>query len=256
MRLTRIEGLPPSVSPVQLSASLAARVAGDAIVGTGAMTPGEADLDPRQQRHLSPAPQTPMPDGERAEARRLFVQADRLCQPADPRLIAFWCAKLSSLPFRPAQQAWVDAAIEAICIACAELPGVVWTNETLAEALRTFERWPSPAQVYALLEPKARPFWRTRDGLRRALEAPPPPVVPREPPTPGALEAVAGMVASITAEIRQGYRASRDLPKERPPVPVSAGALLATYERLAAQGDTSAAIRVAMLRKQLGEAGA
>jgi hypothetical protein len=40
MRLTRIEGLPPAVNPVQLSASLAARVAGDAIVGTGAMTPG------------------------------------------------------------------------------------------------------------------------------------------------------------------------------------------------------------------------
>jgi hypothetical protein len=253
VRLTRIEGLPPALKPVQLSAMLAARVAGDVMVGTGSMTAAEADLDPRQQRHLSHAPQEPMGDAERAEARRLFVQADRLCKPGDPKLVAFWCGRLRVLPFKPETEQWSVNAIEAICLACAELPGAVWTNETLAEALRTFRRWPAPAEVFALLEPVARPFWISRDGLRRALEAPKPPVVPREPPSEQALEAVADVVAKLKAEIRSNSRAVRDLPKERPPVPVSAGVLLATYERLAAQGDQAAAIRVGMLRKQLGE---
>jgi hypothetical protein len=78
---------------------------------------------------------------------------------------------------------------------------------------------------------------------------------PRDPPTEAELAAISGIVRAWQME-RPIYLRSGQLPAEevRPrPLALSPERLLATYERLAAQGDTAAALRVAMLRKSLAE---
>lgn len=254
MQVSRIEGLAWSIKPVALSMSLANRIAGDLSIGNGTLTPEQADLDPRQQRHLSPATADPPTEGERAEAQRQFVQAMKLCRPASPALVAYWCARLRALPGGPESEARAQEMIGGICLACGDLPGAVWSNENLAEALRTFTRWPAPAQVYAFAAEKARPFWRIRDGLRRILDEPvaAPVVEPRVPPSPQAIAEVEAVTRALRAEFRR-FQPPQPLVAGKTATAVSAGALLATYERLAAQGVAGAGIRVEMLRKQLAQ---
>jgi hypothetical protein len=266
MRLARIEGLPPAVRPIALSASLHQHINAAVPLGsTSNLRPAgdrptveEAEADPRMVAHWSP-PADPPTEGVLDEARRKLAAAEKLCQPADPRLMAFWCGRLLGLPFAPESEAAGDGAIAAICLACADLPGAVWTNETLALALRTWTRWPAPAQVYALLAEQAKPFLRVRDGLRRVLAAVPAaqPQEPLMPPKPEERDAVHAIVEAWKAEI--GYHRCQPLPPAeqravRPLKPVPQAELLAAYEQLAAQGDAAAAIRVNMLRQRLEEA--
>lgn len=265
-QLTRIEGLPPELKPVQLSADLASRVADTSapLGSTSSLQPAgerltveEAEADPRLVPHWSPpTPRLPLSEGQRDEARRKYLQAERLCQPADPRLAAFWCAKLRTLPFGPDNEGRSQEAIATIVSACNDLPGAVWTNENLVLALRTFRRWPSPGEVYALLEPKARPFWASRDGLRRTLNTPVATVEPqRQPPTNEAMAEVHGLVEAFKREVRQYAPSWKPPPEARSRATMSTGQLLQAYEALAAQGDAGAKLRVEMLRKQLAKEG-
>jgi hypothetical protein len=256
MRIAAIEGLPPSLKPVALSAGLASKVAGDVRFGSAERpTLADAESDPGLVAHVSPAPAEPLTDGERAEAERTLLRAERDCRPASHALIAYWCGRLRALPNAPQGDHWQAVAVDAIIAGCGDLPGVVWTQEHVTEALRTFERWPSPKQVYDLLRAKARPFLRVRDGLRRAVTAPEPVPAVREAPTPEALAVVQETVRALTGEIRQRAQASHAAEvTAKPRAVMSDGALLAQYERLAAEGDAGARIRVAMLRKRLAEA--
>jgi hypothetical protein len=262
MQLARIEGLPPDVKPLALSASLTRHItASEPLGSTSNLQPAgehptlaEAEADPRMVAHLSP-PSDPPTEGEREEARRKLGVAEKLCRPGEPRLIAFWCARLRGLTGAPESQTGSQGAIAAICLACADLPGVVWTNENLALALRTFTRWPAPAQVYALMAEQAKPFLRTRDGLRRVLDtAPAQPVEQAMPPTPEALDHVRQVVSAFVVE--RGYRRNQPLPpaQERSvssPQPMAPATLLAAYEKLAAQGQPGAALRLEMLRRSM-----
>jgi hypothetical protein len=76
---------------------------------------------------------------------------------------------------------------------------------------------------------------------------------PRDPPTEAELAAVDEIMRQWRMQI--GYGKSRPLESEAAPESklLPPAALLATYERLAAEGDTAAAIRVALLRRKIAE---
>jgi hypothetical protein len=74
---------------------------------------------------------------------------------------------------------------------------------------------------------------------------------PRAPATEAERAYVGGIVRAFAAE-RRHYQPSRDLPQAGiQPKPVSAGVLLASYEKLAAEGDKAAKLRLEMLRRSI-----
>lgn len=240
LSIQRTEGLAAFAKPVPVTASLAYHVAGDTVIDgmlvRAVGKPSQADI---------------------SEAQRKLQEAEHLCRPADARTIAIWCQRMKVLPWAPADTDQSQAAITAICMACGELPAGVWTAETAAIALRTWVRWPAPAQIYELLSSAARPFWRSRDGLRRVAGAgddKPQPAA--ELPGPDAQVHVAALVKAFVAE-----RSFNDPnhAEARPPVaakPLSDGALLAVYER-EASGDgpfaKASATKAEFLRKRLAK---
>lgn len=233
------ETLPVAAKPVTMTASLAYYVAGDRVIGGDLHPihggPGRADI---------------------SEARQKLTEAEHLCRPSSPRDIAIWCKKLESLPWAPATRELSQAAVVAICTACAELPAAVWTVETAATALRTWVRWPAPAQVYALLSEQARPFRESLEGLRRVAAGgtTSSPRDERDARTPEAIAHVSAIVGAFAAE-----RSFTDPnhPQAAPAVkaaPLSDGALLAAYEKEAAGDGPFAqlsAARAVALRKRI-----
>lgn len=237
----RTDGLAAFAKPVPVTASLAYHVAGDTVIDGMLVRaigkPSPADIN---------------------EAQRKLQEAEHLCRPTDARTIAIWCQRLKVLPWGPPDTDASQAVIIAICMACGELPAGVWTAETAAIALRTWVRWPAPAQIYELLSGVARPFWRSRDGLRRVAESgdDKPPIAP-ELPGPDAKAHVAALVKSFVAE--RSFNDPNHV-EAKPPVsakPLSAGALLAVYER-EAEGDgpfaKASATKADFLRKRLAKA--
>jgi hypothetical protein len=74
---------------------------------------------------------------------------------------------------------------------------------------------------------------------------------PRDPATEAERAYVGGIVRAFAAE-RRHYQPSRDLPQAGiQPKPVSAGVLLTSYEKLAAEGDKAAKLRLEMLRRSI-----
>ena len=105
------------------------------------------------------------------------------------------------LPGAPNGQGAGKAAAVALVTACGDMPAAVWTTATVAEGLRTFEWFPPPAKVHALLLPLAETIRRTRDGLRRIIcQAAETASTPKQDKGPHAQEFVAGIDKAFAAE--------------------------------------------------------
>lgn len=204
---------------------------------------GERRLD----GHVSPLHGTPSP-ADRAEAQRLLPQVEHLCREPDGRIVAEWCARLVPSVRNPPGQQDLRLKVQAIAMACADLPAAVWTAATLTEAMGAFAFWPAAADVRTLLMPHAERLWRQRDGLKRVASMREEGAADhRDAPSEDEKAAVSSIVNQLIADQKQE-------PTHRPkaePRHLSDGALLATYERLAADGNQAAATRAAMLRARL-----
>lgn len=235
------ETLPALARPVPLSASLSHHVAGDTIIdGMLVRTVGRPSLADIQ------------------EAQRKLREAEHLCRPGNPRHIAVWCKKMEILPWAPTTEDASKASIMAICEACAALPAAVWTSDSAVVALRTWKRWPTPSDVYVLLSDLAKPYRRALSGLQRvAATGAPEPLEVKSAPTPDAPTHVASLVQAFIAE--RSFNAPGASPSDdRPvtPAPLSDGALIQEYERIASEGRPfagAAATRAKSLRKRLHE---
>lgn len=184
-----------------------------------------------------------------AEALDKIARAEAACRPARHGIIAQWCQRLTSLPWGPTTQDASKAAIAAIILACGDFPAGVWTVETSTLALRTWKRWPAPAQVYELLEPIGTVFTNTRDRLKAIASTSTKPA--RGATAPGRSEAaiahVKATVAAFVAERSFMQPKSAPAAKEVKPAPLSSGALLASWRKLADEGIPGAKERVAFL---------
>lgn len=189
------------------------------------------------------------------EAAARLSQVEHMCRPAPNALIAAWCRKLvPHLPKAPIDETGFNRSVEGFVLACGDLPYSVWTQQTVAEALKVLKWWPSPAQVREVLLPVASPIWKMYNGLETAVrlsdgtaQAPEP-----EAHTDDAKAHVSAITAAFVAErsFNDPNHAQHRGPAKA--APLSDGALLATWEKAQADGIPGASIRVQQLRERLG----
>lgn len=198
------------------------------------------------------ASERPVFDPDAAVALRSMEQ---LCGPPDRWLIEAWLNRLSAGMKRPVSGAEIQLRTAAVCVACSGVPLGAWSHETVVEALRKFDWFPSAAEVFRLLEPHAKRILGERDALARIVEADPerPRAVVSEP-TEDEKAAVAEIVQKFHRE--RSFAQDNLMPRMRMIRPKRSQdvALLSMYRKLAAGPDKSAAasVRVNMLERKLG----
>ena len=139
-------------------------------------------------------------DAMRREAKSAADAMRAQCEPATFATVKDWLAMLNNAVKNPMEREEFLDRCEAITIACGDLPHVVFTPATQREALRTFEFFPSVAQVHALLRPHGAPLTARRAALKAIGKmAAPEPTEPVDK-GPEAQEHVAAVVASFMAE--------------------------------------------------------
>lgn len=116
------------------------------------------------------------------------------------------------------------------------------------EAMRRFQFWPAVFDVAEMFEEDLKAEQRSRDLQARHAALPP----PEEPPplTEEQRAAMAEKARALAAELR-GNGTSEAPRVTGKALPLSHGALLAHYERLAAEGNGAAALRAEALRRAI-----
>ena len=128
--------------------------------------PGTAPDDPG----LRVAPTEPWFD---LRAAALVPAYRAACAPPDPLALQTWLMRLNAAVRNPQPREASALRIAAIATACSDIPRGAWTLETLAEALRAFEWWPSAAEVYKLLQPHGKRLTGTLEALEKIAKAGP-----------------------------------------------------------------------------------
>lgn len=195
----------------------------------------------------------PLHPQSRHEAERGRDILASMCQPIDRQQLVAWLYPLvAASRIVPSDEDFMAKA-SVIATAVSDFPRACFTTETQREALRVFKYFPSAADVCDLLEPTRKRLVDRYHALLAMLR-------PREPdPEPTDRQKLTqAQRDAILAEFHPRFEAV--MAEARQPevaklthkaLPMSDGALLATYERLAADGNTAAAIRVQMLRKKI-----
>lgn len=140
------------VAPVEPSADLSALIAA---VQRGV---------PMTARDLTPA---------LVSEARAIAEEQNTNVPAQEIIIAAWVKKLIPLTVNPPTDPADSAAkISAICEICGDMPAAVWTPETRKAWVTQGPQgkfWPSPAELYAHLQPYADKLRRSVEGCRRIV---------------------------------------------------------------------------------------
>jgi hypothetical protein len=197
----------------------------------------------------------PLHPQSRHEAERGRDVLASMCQPIDRQQLIAWLYPLvAASRIVPSDEDFMAKA-SVIAIAVSDFPRACFTAETQREALRMFKYFPSAADVCDLLEPTRKRLVGRYQALVGMLTTrnPEPEQTERQKLTQAQRDAVIAefhpKFEAVMAEARQ--------PEVRPSthreLPMSDGALLMVYEKLAADGNAAAVIRCEMLRKKLGK---
>ncbi len=191
---------------------------------------------------------------EAERARNLYAS---MCQPFDRQQLITWLYPLvAASRIVPSDEDFMAKA-SVIAIAVSDFPRACFTAETQREALRMFKYFPSAADVCDLLEPTRKRLVGRYQALMAMLapRSTEPEPTERQKLTQAQRDAIIAefhpKFAAVMGEARQPEVRSathRELP-------LSDGALLMIYEKLAADGSAAAVIRRDMLRKKLGKVG-
>jgi hypothetical protein len=215
-------------------------------------------LEHAVRSHIEPAwngeyQRLPLHPQARHEAERGRDVLASMCQPIDRQQLVAWLYPLAAASrIVPSDEDFMAKA-SVIAVAVSDFPRACFTAETQREALRVFKYFPSAADVCDLLEPTRKRLVGRYQALVAMLRPrePDPEPTERQKLTQAQRDAILAefhpKFEAVMAEARQPEIA-RTMPKA---MPMSDGALLATYEKLAAEGNSAAAIRVQMLRDKI-----
>lgn len=155
-----------------------------------------------------------------------------------------WLASLGVLVAGTSSRQEAEARLAAYApLLIREFPPQAFTADSLTAVARACKFFPSFGELCTHLGD----WWKANRPTVRAL--PPPDLPPkREPPTEAEMAAVRAQVEACLAAIAPSAQPPPPAPKQ---LCLSDEALLAAYERLAAQGNTAALSRVGILRDRL-----
>ena len=119
------------------------------------------------------------------------------------------------------------------------------------EAMRRFQFWPAVFDVAEMFadDLRAAAERAERQEQREHHAALPPPAEPGL--TPAQREQMAATMRSLAASLQANAAPAAGVERNARPMPISDGALLAHYDRMAAEGNRAAATRAALLRARL-----
>lgn len=206
-----------------------------------------ATPEERERMHLIGPKMPRVSKAEREEVNRVLIQMTEQLAPVSLATLCAWLAPVNAACRNPQPREDFEIRLRGIFTLCEDLPVGVFT----ADARRSLpEFFPSAGDVRKAVEPNARKLRAAADALERALVPPPPapPIEERRPSTPEEIAVVQAKARAVAAELRdQEPLEMRRMREAR----VSSAALLAAYERAAAQGNQAAATRAALLREQI-----
>lgn len=156
---------------------------------------------------------------------------------------------LAALNQQPSREQF-NARCAAIAFALPDVPVSMLVPWRQRDAMRAFKFLPSPSEIADWMATDMREHRESIDRSRRLVAPSDLPAGPAER-TPEEVAAVQAKARAVVAALTQ------DLAGDRPavrPAPLSDGALLAHYDRAAAEGNAGAAIRARMIRQRMGEA--
>lgn len=157
---------------------------------------------------------------------------------------------LAALNQQPTREQF-QARCAAIAFAVPDVPASMLVPWRQRDAMRTFKFLPSPAEIAEWIGPAIR---EERERMDRHARLAAPSDLPAAPPprTPEEIAAVQAKARAVmAAATREG--APHAIAAGRR-APLSDGALLAHYDRAAAEGNDVAAFRARVIRQRMGEA--
>lgn len=209
--------------------------------------------DEREEMFVGLAPRPPAlrPD-QRNEVARGLAYLEAECRPPSATMLGAWLAPINAAVRNPQSREDLAVRVAAMVDLLGDLPAGAFTLEA-RRAMRC-EFFPSAAEVRKAVEPHARRLVARVEALRRMVD--PQPAgddrdAPREEVTPEQRAAMAAQARALVAELRGGGTSEGVKPGGKA-LPLSDGAMLAHYRRLASEGNAAAATRVAAIEARLG----
>lgn len=188
---------------------------------------------------------------ERAEVIRGIEYLERQTGPISLPQLAAWLAPVNAAVRNPQSRDDLQLRVTALHELLADLPAGCFTIQARRDLKPDW--FPSAGEIRAVVEPGARHLRASLAALRRLAE--PPQAAPSsstEPVarTPEEIAAVQAKARALMAEMRARQEQERRAPAKA--LPLSDGAMLAHYRRLAAEGNAAAAVRVAQIEQRMG----
>lgn len=194
-----------------------------------------------------PCPHLPrvlmLPKETRAAVAMLVAQAEDASPPAPRRVVFEWLLEINGAVRRALDEGEFNRRVDAVCQACADIPGWAWNKEALRAGFRAWPWFPSASEVATLLEEQIAETKQTLTALRRIAAAGPrdhggrwPERVREAPPDQAEIDAVREKLTAWRREIEQAQgevKAKRAVPS-RPADPATLAAFRARNPLIAA----------------------
>jgi hypothetical protein len=220
-------------------------------------TPLSAPLSRAVKSVLEPHPDLGMPSVfpalVRAEAAAAASELERQCRPVTAERLQRWIQPVGAIVSNaPAPQsddyrAWIAAAMTAF----SETSAGSFNAETQRAALLKFKWWPTAAEISSIVGPKGVALRAELAALWRIARAEPPAADGLPDKGEDAQAYVKALVSGFVSERSFMQPSNSPASKAVNAAPLSPGALMAAWARLAAEGVPGAADRVAMLQRQV-----
>lgn len=241
--------LPAAVMPLSAERYIVAAIAREAERAAFAA----ATREQRETMHVSPLPRRPdLSPAERAECLRGAEYLAHQMQPVSLGHLAAWLSPINASVRNPQSRDDLAVRIRALHEMLGDLPAGAFHVQ--ARRALSPDWFPSAGEIRAVVEPEARKMRANAEWLR-SLAAEPEPERDVAPAYPTETERLA-MSAAATARMAELRAAAVETERGRrgaadKALPLSDGALLAQYERLAAQGNSAAAPRAEIIRAKM-----
>lgn len=212
-----------------------------------------ATREQREVMHVSPLPRRPdLAPAERAECLRGAEYLARQMQPVSLGHLAAWLSPINASVRNPQSRDDLAVRVRALHEMLGDMPAGAF--HVAARRALSPDWFPSAGEIRAAVEPEARKM-RANAGWLRSLAAEPEPERAPVPayPTDAERDAMRAAATARMAELRaaagERERGKRGVAGKA--LPLSDGALLTHYERLAEQGNRAAAARADAIRAKM-----